>query len=197
MPEDEDKMKQLINACWESIGDHCDDIEKTPGMKVTRALCEEKEVCLETTFDALYKETQKQMAHPKHHLDRHKTAAILIISIIQTNVAAFEYNGSPQNLALEQLAISVGLDYMLSRLNIKLRKVRELRKQDKKVAEFILPLTCKEEQSFLTILARNLHNYTIDFDSVSHVFDLASQLYLFEYITLLKNEINPALLGCS
>ena len=123
-------------------------------------------------------------------LDRHKIAAILIISTIRTDVLkSTKKNENDIFIGNYILATEVGLSYMLQILNEELEK-REL----PPIEKYYFPeaFSCKTDYS--KIFYRNLYFSNENADWGLNPLDIAERLFLLEYITLLKNEIDTSIL---
>lgn len=122
----------------------------------------------------------------KKHLDRHKQAAILIYCVIQEKI--FSANNVPEGqifVGNYSIALALGLTYMKDRLNEVLEAVGE-----KQIEEFseIVPFTC--DTPIFDVIYRNLY-FEQETDKNAHIFTLSNTLFLYEYITLLENGIDP------
>lgn len=144
-------------------------------------------------FKYWHKLIQKEfMKDPKKELDRHKIAAILTISIIQTR--AITYNKQIQDdkifIGGQLLAITCGLSYMQDQLNQLLTEHGY-----KTIDKYDLPSPFSCDTNYLEVLARNLYYQEFAEDSSGeklwrlNPLSLANDYYLIEYITLLTRGI--------
>lgn len=144
------------------------------------------------TFDMLYKNIKEEfMKNSVVYLDRHKVAAIIIIAFVRTN--ALGYGKQLDNSMFwgnYKLAISVGLSYMLDRLN------NELREKDCKtiITKYIMPEVFMDEMPYIDVLARNIYISEIQNVSDVNVITLAEKLFMIEYITIQAYGISPNVL---
>lgn len=128
-----------------------------------------------------------------HELDRHKIAAILVISIIQSKAISYKETLDDEIfIGSELLALSTGLSYMQDQLNILLTEIGE-----KNIEKYIMPTPLSCETSYFEVIARNLYyeNYATDKEENKiwslNPLQLANTFYLIEYLTLKENDIDP------
>ncbi|MDR0531021.1 MAG: hypothetical protein LBG83_03025 [Oscillospiraceae bacterium] len=175
-------VTDAIREFWRCIEAAChsaDDLIKYHGVRLNTE--RQNEFRFETHYSELYQKTQRQMQNPAQPLDRHKTAAIVVLSAVAVRV--LDTSALPNNSLLENVALQAGLNVQLSRLNWKLQQIGK-----KPVDRLIDPMMFYHAGSYIDHLARLMHNRPPD------VFELADRLYLLEYITLLQNRIDVALL---
>lgn len=139
-------------------------------------------------FDELYafiKETY--MKTDTETLDRHKVASIIIISIIKSDVVKYE-NLCEEDIFLgnQMIALNIGLSFMLNQLN------NILNKYNKKIDDYFFPEPFSCDTDYFDVMVRNLYFATYDY--VLNPLELSEKLFLFEYITLQKNNIDLKLL---
>jgi len=150
----------------------------------------DKEDKFKTIFKKHYKHIMETyMADTVKNLDRHKVAAIIIISLIE--VYPLEINELDDKYIFvgnELIALKTGLAYMLKEINEKFIE----KKADYKLKEFIFPEAQSCNTSYMDIMCRNL--YYSNKHYVLNPLDLADRLFLIEYITLLNLKINPNIL---
>lgn len=143
-------------------------------------------------FERLYTNIKKNfMKDSVVYLDRHKVAAITIIAFVRTNI--LEYGQELENSMFwgnYKLAISVGLSYMLNRLN------NELRENNCKtiISKYIMPEVFMEKIHYIDVLARDIYISEIQSASDANIVMLAGKLFLIEYITLQKYGVSPEFL---
>jgi len=138
------------------------------------------------------------------NLDRHKSTAIAIIELCRANlvgdsqVKPTESDKGKVSILRYQLATHIGFELLRYWLNIELGDIGE-----KKIERWVRPTVyCPEgDIGYFTIFARNLYytherankenmelsKYSTDYSEL----ELAEKLYLFEYITLRENGIDP------
>lgn len=122
-------------------------------------------------------------------LDRHKVAALIIVSLLE--IDAIYYENLDEDcvfIGAELLALKVGLAYMVEKLNEKLC----LRGIKKKIEKFNFPNAQSCDTSYIDIMCRNLYYAKTDYKL--NPLDLADRLFLVEYIALSKEGIDPDVL---
>lgn len=141
------------------------------------------------TFDSLYNKVSLYMENKDGALDRHKTAAIIMISIIESNplICESDANSDKVFMANYVLAAEIGLSYMLEMLNQKLNK-----KGEKSIEKYFFPEAMSCSTEYFQIFYRNL--YYAHTDWILNPLDMAERLFLLEYMTLKENDVNPNLL---
>lgn len=138
-------------------------------------------------FIKLYKEViECYMDENTKCLDRHKQAAILICCVLKENILTSQ--NAPKGkrfVGKYSVALSLGLSFMLDRLNERLEDVYI----NDKIEDLtdITALACPTE--YFDVLFRNLYFEEEKQGSV-FVLTLANTLFLLEYITLLKKGID-------
>lgn len=153
-------------------------------------------------FDNTKKENFKQMFFWKYNnvktkymdasvedLDRHKVAALIIISLLE--IDAISYDSLDEDcifIGAELLALKIGLAYMVEKLNEKLF----LKGYDRKIEKINFPDAQSCNTSYMDIMCRNLYYAKTDYEL--NPLDLADRLFLVEYVTLLKEGIDPDIL---
>lgn len=133
-----------------------------------------------------YKEIQDRYMREAEELDRHKVAAIMIISIIKTSPLSVKAS-SKEFMGNYVLATDAGLNYMLDDLN---RVLKDNNLQC--IQEYFFPDALACDTYYYKIFYRNLY-YTDKNESWCYnPLELADKLFLFEYITLIENQIDLA-----
>lgn len=132
------------------------------------------------------------MTKDVRYLDRHKVAAIIIISILESNAVASLGDVPAQKtfIGQYQAALSVGLTYMQNRLNEVL-----VRKKQKTVDKIWMPdfvFSC--EVRYFDIAARNLYFAQQKLECGLNPLGIAKELFLLEFITVEKAGIDPRIL---
>ncbi len=163
----------------------------------------EKEVkkCSELSLDESAYETYKQnfknlygfikkeyMKDKVKNLDRHKVAAIVIASIVQSEAVKYlgEIESGKTFFGQYLIASVVGMNYLQDRLNA-LLKERKLPKIEG--LDFPEALSC--DTKYLDIFSRNLYYSHGRAEWGINPLDIAEKLFLLEYRTLEKNGIDP------
>lgn len=123
------------------------------------------------------------------YLDRHKVAALIIVSLLEIN--AISYDNLDEDcvfVGAELLSLKVGLAYMVEKLNEKLYS----RGIERKIEEFKFPKAQSCDTSYMDIMCRNLYYAKRDYKL--NPLDLADRLFLVEYIALSKEGLDPDVL---
>lgn len=126
------------------------------------------------------------MKNEVQFLDRHKVAAIIIVSLIKVEpISYYKKEKADKKIFIGTYftAISVGLSFMLGVLNDKLEsnKIKRIEKYD-----FPPQMCC--DQSYFDVLCRNL--YILNSENRLYPIDLANILFWIETYTLSKNGID-------
>jgi len=128
-------------------------------------------------------------------LDRHKLSAIIIIELVRSNVMTLlqERNDADGNIAIDEyvFATLTGMELLRYWLNKKLirRNIPEIAKW-----EYPMLLACPDNE-YYKVFARNLFftqksERTEEYATGFNELELAEKLYLFEYISLISNNID-------
>lgn len=182
-------MRQTIERVWNLLDNTVKQIEKqTTGIVLYRGLYKNFDNC----FRDLYKEIKEYyMESNVQNLDRHKVASIIIVSIIKSNIIAYEGKIDKDKEFFGQylIAASVGITFMQYELNTLLSE-----KNQNKIESlwFPQPLSC--DTPYFEIFCRNLYYANNNKNWGLNPLDIAEKLYLLEYITLEKAGINPCIL---
>ena len=144
-----------------------------------------------TYFTSLYTSIKdRYMAPEVKELDRHKVAAVMIVSSIKANAITLDDKLSRKYkfLGLEMIATEVAMAWMLSGLQ---RKIQDVELPDI-IEGYSMPTAFACDTSYFDIFCRNL--YYAKENNVLNPLDIAEKLFLLEYITLLENNIDPTTL---
>lgn len=179
-------MKELVEAVWKNIKQTTTYYKKSNKNIV---LNESKKDEFKNEFENMYKEIRsKYMKENVKFLDRHKTAALIIVCMTKCELTYLE--NKDENLVYlgnEMFSTEIAFNWMLNSLNKTLRKngIKELK-------DYILPepFTCKTR--YFEVFCRNLYFAKMDF--VLNPLEIAEKLFLIEYITLLKSGIDTSIL---
>lgn len=180
-------MNSLIDNIWSLLSDeYCEYSKKNPKFIFDKT----KKIKFAKVFSQKYEDIKKKyMDGSVEYLDRHKVAALIIVSILEIDVICYEdLDEDYVFIGAELLAIKVGLAYMVERLNEKLYK----RNVNKKIEEFIFPNAQSCETPYIEIMCRNLYYSKSDYQL--NPLDIADRLFLVEYIALCKADIDPDIL---
>lgn len=179
-------MKPLIDKVWSLLEEEYENNRSIPNLKFDAS----KKEAFQNEFENTYNHFLKTyMDETVQHLDRHKVAAIIIVSLQQ--VAPLSYENLGEDLFFvgqEVAALKIGLAYMLEKLNEKLLS----RNINKKLKEFTFPNAQSCPTAYMEIMCRNLYYSKTEY--VLNPFELANELFLLEYISLTKEGIDPDLL---
>lgn len=193
-------MKELTQNIWDLVKEQCDKVSKYDSNIV---FAQERFNDFHELFKVKYEELKnKYMLDSVKYLDRHKSAALSIICLLESNIVTYKSNETHNNsfndvdgsieesifIGAELFALKAALSYMLEKLNEKLYD----KNIDKKIDTFLFPEALSCETQYIEILCRNLYYAKKDF--VLNPLDLSEKLFLLEYICLLKSGINPDLL---
>lgn len=145
----------------------------------------------EKKFISLYEEISvSYMKHNGESLDRHKVAAILMISIIEAKVLSLKEEIKGYIFFGNYvLAVDTGLNYMLAELN----KQLENKKIDL-INNYFFPNAMACDTDYYRIFYRNLYYSDINEKWSLNPLDIADKLFLIEYLTLKENNIDPSFL---
>lgn len=146
----------------------------------------------EDEFLRLYKKIcSEYMLEDTEALDRHKVAAISMISIIKCNMLKGENADSHNKKFMGNyiLATDCGFAYMLKELNKKLQDLGQ-----KKIEKIFFPEAMACETNYYRIFYRNLYFANNEEAWGLNPLDIAERLFLLEYMTLEKNGIDPSIL---
>lgn len=140
-------------------------------------------------FESCYRDILTQyMSSDVKSLDRHKVAAIIIISLLKAN--PLEIVNLPEEkifLGNENLAFQIGLSYMQHELN----KILSEKGIQRKIAQYKMPEAIACETYYIDIVCRNLYFTKMRNDWGFNPLDLSERLFLIEYITLISEGIEP------
>lgn len=149
------------------------------------------------SFLRIYKDYENDVAenYMQTHidgLDRHKQVAILIISAIKADPVRVKVDLPDDRIFVWQtVVVACGLSYMLNQLNIVLRSRGYT---GNAITEYSLPIAFSCDTDYLNILGRNiLYIQKHDGWELNPV-DLANTLFLLEYITLIKSNLDLTIL---
>lgn len=180
-------MTPIIENAWTLLEN---EYQKYSKENVDFILDKNKKEYFKQAFKKHYNEIKDNYMLPSvKYLDRHKVAAIIIVSILESN--AVSYNNLDKDCVFignELLAIKVGLAYMTENLNEKLSE----KNVGKKIEKVVFPEALSCETSYIEIMCRNL--YIAKTDYKLNPLDIADRLFLLEYIILLKNGIDTSVL---
>jgi hypothetical protein len=142
-------------------------------------------------FQAIYSNIKAEyMRSDVIELDRHKIIAAMITTCAEIPVITYSGNSSRLiSLAKYMIPVEVGLNWMLSGLN----REMENRQKNYSVSRYFMPSAFACPTPYFEIFCRNLY-YAKEKGTGLNPLDIAEKLFLLEYITLLKNNIDPEIL---
>lgn len=180
-------MTPLIENVWNLLGSEYNKYsQQNPNFEFDITKKEAFRNLFSQGYDEIIK---KYMDASVDNLDRHKVAALIIISILETDAISYaNLDDDCVFIGSELLALKVGLAYMIEKLNEKL----EARGVNKKIETFSFPNAQSCATSYMDIMCRNLY-YTKN-DYKLNPLDLADRLFLVEYIALSHEGIDPDVL---
>ena len=188
-------MKQTVEAAWDVLAKACEKAQKiTPGITFNQDAYDE---CCSRFINWRDIILTKFMKDDVKELDRHKIAAILTVSIIQSNAISYEeqLNDDKVFFGQEVLAVQCGLTYMQDQLN---RRLKEKGLQQIERYEMPVPFSCKT--NYFYVIARNLYyeEHGTDLEGKKlwalNPLQLANVYYFVELYTLEHLGINTELL---
>lgn len=181
-------MKPLLEKTWETIYIGANIMCNED--KQIKFNAESKEKYMKT-FEVLYEQIcNDYMEDNKMPLDRHKIAAIIIVSILKAEVlGTVELNEEKVFTGNYVLATEVSFSYMLGELNAKLKEENQ-----KEIEDFVFPQAMSCKTDYFKIFYRNLFFANSNSEWGLNPLDIAERLFLVEYITLIEKKIDPNIL---
>lgn len=180
-------MTPLIDNTWDLLKEEYSKYSKeNPNFKFDDSRKDDFRQIFTEKYNGIIR---KYMDESVKYLDRHKVAALIIISLLEINAISYEtLDEDCIFIGAELLALKVGLAYMVEKLNEKLHT----KGIDKKIEKFIFPNAQSCSTSYMDIMCRNLYYSKTDYKL--NPLDLADRLFLVEYIALSKEGIDPDVL---
>lgn len=184
----ENKLKNLLEKIWNLVDCGAESMKmKEPLIQYNKKSRDK----FNQYFVESYKQiTEDYMENSEEALDRHKVAAIAIVSIIKANVVTCD-DVQDDNVFFGNytLAVDCSLTYMLFEMNKRLRT-----KGEKAVDSYSFPQAMACETDYYMIFYRNLYYANNNPEWGLNPLDIAERLFLLEYMTLEKNGIEPSIL---
>lgn len=176
-------MTKLINSIWENVKIAAEFMIQSDNRI---SFDDNKKENFKEFFDYNLEIVKNYMFDSKENLDRHKIAAIIIISILK--VSPLKSSGDEENnifVGNYVLATEIALSYMREQLNEIL-----LEQHEQTISKYFFPdsWTCKN--NYFRVFYRNLYFADKNSDWGLNPLDIAERLFLLEYITLLKQGID-------
>lgn len=184
----EEKLETLLDKMWNVIEQGVQlFISEDNKIKYNR----DSKRIFKDTFVNLYKKiVENYMENTEEPLDRHKVAAITIVSIIKADVLiCSKIEANNVFLGNYILATDSALTYMIEEMNKRL-----YHKGERVLNGYVFPEAMACETDYYKIFYRNLYFADSDVDWRLNPLDIAERLFLLEYITLEKNGIDPSVL---
>ena len=177
-------MDKYIEEIWTSFKN---EVEYYKKKDAKLKFNEDKKADFEKNLRKLYKDIKiKYMNKNVKALDRHKVAAVSIVSAINSDIISYEKVSTGKVfVGAEMIATEVALSWMLQKLNEKLKDVEHC----KTIPIYFMPSAFACDTPYFDIFSRNLY-FAKEKYSLNPL-DIAEKLFLLEYITLLKCEIEP------
>ena len=121
-------------------------------------------------------------------LDRHKVAAVMIVTSIEVKAVSYrgELSEKQHFLGSEMFSTEVALSWMLDTLNKKLVGLGKT-----PIVSYHMPKAFSCDTPYFEVFTRNLFFSNRDY-KLSPL-DVSEKLFLIEYISLLKNNIDPSI----
>lgn len=170
----------VLNGAIKAIGDD----DKKKNLTIS---CKDFNFFKKTFNDLYYKILNDYMEESVDNLDRHKVAAVIIISILKT--IDIEYNNLPETKVLwgkQTVAVNIGLNYMCGELN----KILAENGWDGEIEKFDMPNAISCNTSFEDIMIRNLVYAEDNPEWGLNPLTIAENLFLLEYITIIQRGID-------
>lgn len=187
----EELLQPVIEKVWDAIRRTCEQTGEQSGVM----FCAEKYEQFADNFERYYNLFRNDfMTEKTTELDEHKQAAVIIVSAIEANAIHQEVREGMVALAPYAIPLNVSLNFLLDRINEKLKKVGE-----KEITELFLPFPLACDTPYFESLCRILYlenggakeagiSYPMSFSLV----EWADRFFLLEYILLQQNSINPS-----
>lgn len=177
-------MTGIVNALWNALRDTVNHYQEDDEYI---SFDDEKFLDFKKSFEDLYNNIKdKYMKHNVKTLDRHKVAAVMIVSSLQSNAVSYTKKiGSRHFFGEEMFSTEVALNWMLDALNERLTELGQ-----KRIEVYHMPKAFACDTPYFDIFCRNL--YYAEQHYKLNPLDIAEKLYLLEYITLLQNGIDPS-----
>ncbi len=180
-------MTKTIKYVWNVLNGAIKTIDDDDKKKNLTISCKDFNFFKKTFNDLYYKILNDYMEESVDNLDRHKVAAVIIISILKT--IDIEYNNLPKTKVLwgkQTVAVNIGLNYMCGELN----KILAENGWDGEIEKFDMPNAISCNTSFEDIMIRNLVYAEDNPEWGLNPLTIAENLFLLEYITIIQRGID-------
>ena len=183
-------MKPLIETVWDLAKSIMKPLESESGVTFDLS----RHDAFQEEFESSYKFIKNNyMQEEVSQLDRHKVAAIIVISFIESQAIrpkkTMKEGETLVFMGDYYISLQLGLAYMLNRLNDKLKE-----KNSVTVEKYVMPEAMSCGTNYIDIMARNLYFANNNRNWRLNPLDLADRFFLLEYITLIENKIDISLL---
>lgn len=180
-------MTKTIKYVWNVLNGAIKTIDDDDKKKNLTISCKDFNFFKKTFNDLYYKILNDYMEESVDNLDRHKVAAVIIISILKT--IDIEYNNLPDTKVFwgkQTVAVNIGLNYMCGELN----KILAENGWDGEIEKFDMPNAISCNTSFEDIMIRNLVYAEDNPEWGLNPLTIAENLFLLEYITIIQRGID-------
>ena len=180
-------MTKTIKYVWNVLNGALkatDDDDKKKNLTIN---CKDFNFFKKTFNDLYYKILNDYMEESVDNLDRHKVAAVIIISILKT--IDIEYKNLPKTKVFwgkQTVAVNIGLNYMCGELN----KILAGNGWDGEIEKYDMPNAISCNTSFEDIMIRNLVYAEDNPEWGLNPLTIAENLFLLEYITIIQKGID-------
>lgn len=182
-------MRQTIDTTWELLKVTVNEVKKSSPELFLNL---DAKKTYEKAFRAMHQEIkEKYMKKEVKHLDRHKVAAFIIISVIKSEAVKYAGNIPNNEVFFGQylIAASVGISYMMNILNGILAE-----KEKNLIKRLWMPLAISCDTPFIEVFSRNLYFADTNPEWGLNPLAIAEELFILEYVTLEKAGIDPQIL---
>lgn len=133
---------------------------------------------------------EKEDSEKRNHLDRHKVAAIFIVVAIENRLISYSADipDGKKFMGCEMFVTEVAWNWMVGELDDALQKAGS----DQHIDDLVLPIAFACPTTYFDIFCRELY-YANEKGKLFEL-DIAENLFLLEYITLLRKNIDPNIL---
>lgn len=178
-------MKPIIDSIWNAIKEEVEFLQDDDKSIV---FDDSKYDFFKNEFEHLYDSIkEKYMSKRVTALDRHKVAAVIIVSLLKAK--AISYKSLSKNyifLGSEMIATEIALSWMCQSLN---EELEDLNIQVK-ITKYIMPVAFACDTPYFEIFCRSL--FFAQESNTLNALDISEKLFLLEYITILENNIDPS-----
>lgn len=186
---DDLQMKKFLEAVWETMTDYYEKKVKFENPEIIFNK-NQKDLFFKKFENEYYSLLNGYMKNSCPGLDRHKQTAILIKSIVDENLFTAPNKNGKIFIGCEQIALIIGIYYMLTELN----KALADKGVNQKITQYVFPNALACNTKYFDILTRDLYFQKHDNNSV-YVLLVSHILFLIEYLTLKENGITPEILS--